>query len=306
MTTAPLHPRRAGPFVFQYVRSLLKELVSALAVCAFLGGCANTALTAGQARAREAAVLKLQKIEVFYSPQQELPVYDRGGTRLAGLSGLLLGPTGMVYVMSLHVASKLAASVRAAERGQAFTRAVAASQPGSDINRDFAESLASRIRASGREAKVTATARPTGELQAMKLPGAAPAPTDGYTPLLLRITTGYTAPDAISAFVPVVIVQQRLQHGGPQPDLSYASQYTADAAAPEFMRYDTLLADHAAAYRSLGTILNGATDTVYRNMFGADPKPVHLAVISRTPDPTPGATKTAVTAAVTATEADQH
>lgn len=248
-----------------------KFLPGVLALLLCLGGCANNALVAKQARIRDATIAGLERIEIFYLPQDKLPIVDHGGTALSSLSSVVLGPVGMLVVMGASAGSKLTATQRAAVRSKAFSQAVAGSLPGTDLNRDFAEALAKRIRASGREARVTAAEPFKGDLQTMRLQRLAASA--GFTPLLLNITAGYTAPDALSSYQPVVRVQQALQNPGTTAGFITEHNATDEALAPALLytQYDSLMADHVRAYESLRSILNRSLDPVFRSLFADTP-----------------------------------
>lgn len=239
----------------------MKKLLALSTVIAMLVGCAaapdNSALMA-----RKEAVAAVSKVEIFYNGQDELAVIDRGGSSMTGMAGLF-GPVGMLMALGADAGSKLTMAERAEARSKAFTAAVDQGTSPRTLNQQFAESLASRIRATGREVRLTPTKRISGDLSKSTFPET--QFTAGYTPLVVRITTGYGASDAMSMYRPIIVVEQSLKNG--DPTRVHQNIYRSQRDEPSYMRYDSLLEQHAAAHEGLRQGLAAAVDPVYQRMF---------------------------------------
>lgn len=189
------------------------------------------------------------KVEIFYSGEEQVVMHVLGEntTRTTiGLSGLL-GPAGMLVALAGTYAANGAALDETMPRTRAFNEAIAPEIAAQDMNAEMAKRIATRLERMGKTVKLTQVPRLPGEkpglaraatqpasnrvggpLGASSLevsPLAAPvvqskpAPvlalsgysvTPGYTPLVLRVTTGYASPDAMSDFRSMAIVEYGL------------------------------------------------------------------------------------------------
>ncbi|MBX3654963.1 MAG: hypothetical protein KF686_12330 [Ramlibacter sp.] len=210
--------------------------------------------------------------------------------------GLLLGPLGPLAAGATQYAAVKAGVEATRERSKAFNEAANLSAGSQDMNQDLAEALAAQLREAGKVVKLTRVARlpgaRIGETEQKKrapdplcaggvcgtpgmLGGAgAPAPKDegprdaepvagngytptpGYFPLLLRVTTGYGAPEIYAEYAPLAVVewaliddrsgrylaQQKWAQGKPKP-LTYANWDLLKADIPKARAQlrDTLL-----------------------------------------------------------------
>jgi hypothetical protein len=216
-------------------------------------------------QARKDATNKLPKIELLYNEQDDLVVMDLGGSNMTGMAGLL-GPIGLLMAAGIDASSKLSMAERTEKRSKEFTSVVQKNATGGGLNRQFAEQLASRIRAGGREVKVTPTKRAIGALSKMSTPDTQPSP--DYAPLVIRITTGYGAKDATSSFQPFIDIGYQLKNA--EKIVVYQSSYVKRPDQPSYFTYDALLTQHAAAREGLVLGLAGAVDSVYRGLFEFD------------------------------------
>lgn len=240
----------------------MKKLLGLLTVALLLVGCATKPDTASL-DSRRAALATMPKIEIFYNDKEELVVIDSGGSSMAGMAGIF-GPIGMLVALGADAASKLTFAERAETRSKEFTALVGKSETPQTLNRQFVEELAARIRAGGKEVKVTPVQRIKGDLDSGNMPDA--SFTDGYAPLVLRITTGYGATDALSRYKPVIVVEQALKRDGQEKAL-YRSTFTSPADEPNYMAYSTLLERNKEAHDGLRREMVNAADLIYKSMF---------------------------------------
>ena len=203
----------------------MKKILILTVSLILLAGCATGPDKAALA-ARKQATDPLTKVEILYNAPEELVVLDGGGSGAAGFSALL-GPVGMLIALGVNAGSKLSAAERAEARSKEFTAAVRKSVAAQEMNQQFAQALAARIRASGREVKLTPTKRANGPLPDIKVPEVQQAA--DYAPLMVRITTGYGAKDSTSAFRPLVTIEYVLK----KSDQSTVHQSTFSSASGE-------------------------------------------------------------------------
>lgn len=240
----------------------MKKLLALLTVVLLLAGCATKPDTAAL-DSRRAALATMPKIEIFYNDKEELVVIDGGGSSMVGMAGIF-GPLGMLAVLGADAASKLTFAERAAARSKEFTALIGKNETAQNLNRQFAEELAARIRGGGKEVKVTPIQRIKGDLGSGNMPDA--SFTDGYAPLVLRITTGYGATDALSRYRPIIVIEQALKRDGQEKAL-YQSTFTSPANEPNYLAYSSLLERHKEAYDGLRREMVNAADPIYRSMF---------------------------------------
>ena len=124
-----------------------------------VGGCATKPtqqlLTENETREYKQRLDRIKKIEVFYSNDNSIAVFDSGGSGAAGMSGLL-GPIGMLAALAVDASSKISAIDRAKDRSKELSDKVRSELPEANLSRDFAELIAEKLRGSGREVSLTA------------------------------------------------------------------------------------------------------------------------------------------------------
>ena len=241
----------------------MKNLFVLLTVVSVLAGCATAPDNSAALQARKDTIAAVSKVEIFYNGDDELVVIDAGGSGMAGMGGLF-GPIGQLMAIGADAASKLSVAERAEARSKEFTAAVKGGTSPRTLNQQFAEKLATHIQATGREVKITPIPRAKGEL-AIAFPEVAVTP--GYTALLVRITTGYGAVDALSSYRPTIVIEQSLKNV--ERRNVYFDIYKADIGEPNYMMYGTLLEQHVAAHEGLRQGLVAVADPVSRRMFAA-------------------------------------
>lgn len=240
----------------------MKKLLASIIAAVVLSGCA-TGPDKAALKAREDALAKISKVEIFYNGKDELVVIDGGGSSMTGMAGLF-GPVGMLVALGADAASKLTLAERAEARSKEFTEMIGQGDSAQTLNRQFAEELANRIRAGGREVKTTPIQRKGGDLAISKMPDAQLTP--GYAPLFLRITTAYGAKDALSSYRPVIVIDHALkQHDGETS--VYQNTFSARDGEPTYMAYATLLSQSKEAHDGLRRGLLDAADKVYTSVF---------------------------------------
>lgn len=240
----------------------MNKFIALFAVAIVLTGCA-----AGPDKAalqtRKEALTTISKVEIFYNDKDELVVMDGGGSTMAGMAGIF-GPVGMLVALGADATSKLTLAERAEARSKEFTALVGKSETAQTLNRQFAEELASRMRAGGKEVKVTPVQRIKGDLASANMPNA--SFTAGYAPLVLRITSGYGAKDALSRYKPIIVIEQTLKRDGQEKAL-YRNTFTSPADEPTYMAYSSLLERNKEAHDGLRRAMVNAADAVYQSMF---------------------------------------
>ena len=241
----------------------MKKLIALLTAGVMLAGCAagpdKVAL-----QAQRDAIAKIAKIEIFYNGDDELGVLDGGGSNMTGLAGLF-GPIGLLVAVGVHANSRLTMAERAQARSKEFTTAVAKSGSEQTLNRQFAEALAAPIRATGKDVKITPTQRiKAGDLDSEGIPEVQITP--GYAPLILRITTGYVAKDALSSYRPTIVIEQALKRDGQERPL-YKNTFTSPVEEPSYMSYSTILDKNKEAHDGLRRGMVSAAEAVYKSMF---------------------------------------
>ncbi len=182
------------------------------------------------------------------------------------IAGCATGPDKAALQARKDATSKLSMAERTEKRSKEFTVAVQKDAPAPGLNKQFAEQLAERIRAGGREVKVTPTKRATGALSRMSTPDALINP--DYAPLTVRITTGYGAKDATSSFQPMITIEYQLKQD--EKVVVHQSSYVKRPDEPTYFTYGALLDQHAAARQGLTVGLTSAVDPIYRGLFEFD------------------------------------
>lgn len=237
----------------------MKRIVSVCAIAAMLVACASRTK---QAAVEEPEPLSHPRVEIVYNVKPELVVLDTGATPTVGLGGLF-GPIGVLVAVGMDAASRNNSINQVESRSKRFHQAVQDSSGELTLHRDYAESLAEAMRATGREVKLTPSARATRAARKMELPGLTPTP--GYEVMLLRISTSYGAPDLTSDFRPVVVVEYALRDDKLQP-ITWNS-VTSDRGEPSYFSYDTLLKENKVAYEGLRRALLSTVARVMSNDF---------------------------------------
>lgn len=227
------------------MRFIIFSLTLSFAMC--LTGCASRPSNKELNRER---IEQSGKVEIFYSGEEQVVMHVLGEntSRTAiGLSGLL-GPAGMLVALAGTYAAHSAALDETMPRTRAFNEALALEIAAQDMNAEMAKRMATRLERMGKTVKLTQVPRLPGEkpglaraetrqpasnraggplgastleVSSMAAPVAqskrAPvlalsgySVTPGYTPLVLRVTTGYVSPDALSDFRSLAIVEYGL------------------------------------------------------------------------------------------------
>ena len=241
----------------------MKKLIALLTAAMVLAGCA-TGPDKVALQARKDALEKIAKIEIFYNGSDELVVLDGGGSSMTGIAGLF-GPIGLLVALGADASSKLTMAERAEVRSREFTVTVGKSGSEQTLNRQFAEELAAPMRAIGKEVKITPIQRiKDKDLGREEIPDVQITP--GYAPLILRITTGYVAKDALSSYRPIIVIEQALKRDGQEKPL-YKNTFTSPIEAPSYMSYSTVLEKSKEAHNGLRRGMVSAADAVYKSIF---------------------------------------
>lgn len=221
-------------------------LTITLSIAVSLAGCATRPSDKELNRER---IEQSGNVEIFYSREEQIVMHvlGEGTTRTTiGLSGLL-GPAGMLVALAGTYAANSAALDETTPRTRAFNEALATEIASQDMNAEMAKRIAMRLERIGKTVKLTQVPRLPGEKPGLAPAetqpvrtrvggplGASPAEvnamadpvaptkrapaialsgysvTPGYTPLVLRVTTGYASPDALSDFRSMAIVEYAL------------------------------------------------------------------------------------------------
>jgi hypothetical protein len=249
----------------------MKTLVSLLVAAALLAGCATSTTPEPAPEVRRDATRSVTKIELVYNEHDQLTVMDGGGSAIIGWAGVF-GPVGTLVALGVEVGTRVTMASRLERRTREFTAAVKNSGA-MPLNRQFAEQLAARLRTGGREVKLTPAPRVDGELAQLQPVGFQPTP--GYSTLVVRVTTIYSAPDMTSSFKPFVAIEQSLKDE--QQAVLYQTTHTSDLEEPAFLAYDGLLQDTAKAQDGLRQGLSRILQPAYAGMFGGDESSPRLA-----------------------------
>lgn len=220
--------------------------ITTLALAAMLSACATkTPIPQNVSNAAEIGALK--KIEIFYN-HQDYAVIVRPAQ-------------GLLALASIGEADRIV------KRSEAFTAAMDTSFPGQDLNLQFAQALADKIRAKGVEVKITNVSRPVGDPDIRKTKQYINAPkTPGYAPLVVRATTRYIAPSFGQGFQSSVDVSYVLV--SPQGDRDLIGTTDKSTGTGEtYMSFDGLLAAHPVAHEQLRTDLQSLVPKVYSGIF---------------------------------------
>lgn len=248
----------------------MKTLVSLLAAAAFLlllSGCATTNTPEPASPARPELTRAVTKIELVYNEEDRLTVMDGGGSAIAGWAGVF-GPVGTLVALGVEVGTRVTREDRIERRSSEFTTAVKKSGA-APLNTHFAELLAARLRSDGREVKLTPVPRVDRLLDVLQVPDFQPTP--GYSPLIVRITTTYGAPDMTSSYKPFVAIEQSLKTE--QQAVIFQTTHTSDLEEPAFLVYEGMLQDTAKAQDGLRHGLSRILQPAYTGMFGEDALP---------------------------------
>ena len=299
------HSLLFGPLGDNFAQPTLRYMTTvrfatALVLFALLGCASKPSLK----EVNRAQIEQIQQVEIFYNPETHAVVHDFGDVsrqNVVNVAGLF-GPFDLIAGAAMAYAASKSALEETAPRTEAFNRAVAAEVAQADMNAEAANALAQRLRASGKTVKVTQVPRLPGAMpgQAPKdanvaasvanstgapaaaataMPatkfteGASPAfhgytRTEGYTPLLLRFTTGYAAADVAAAFRSMAIVEYALvdpQHG------TYLAEgklnWVDRPSGPTFATWPGLLAEASGARAQVRKSLLDASGEVVTQTF---------------------------------------
>jgi len=242
----------------------LVSLLSAAAVLLLLPGCAATHAPDAAPQVRHDLTRSVTKIELVYNDEDRLTVMDGGGSAIVGWAGVF-GPVGTLVALGVEVGTRVTREDRIERRSGEFTTAVKKSGAAS-LNRHFAELLAARLRAGGREVRITPVPRLDRLLDVLQVPDFQPTP--GYSILVVRVTTTYGAPDMTSSYKPFVAIEQSLKNE--QQAVLFQTTHTSDLEEPAFLAYDGLLQDTAKAQDGLRRGLSQILQPAYAGMFGQD------------------------------------
>ncbi|MEO7640085.1 MAG: hypothetical protein ABIU07_01605 [Ramlibacter sp.] len=272
-----------------------------------LTGCAAAPPAARQVH-RE-AIQQTARIEIFYNAEELTVIHDFGQTtrsNMVGLSGLF-GPVGIIVATATSYAATKAAFDRVPERSRAFMAATQAPRQSQDMNREFARELGAQLERAGKTVKLTEVARlpgvrpglpplptervsapvggPTGSAggASREMPpraGMAPSmlvadngytATPGYTPLLLRISTGYGASEALAAFKSYVVVEYALVNPANGRYLTDGKSIARnEPAGPTYLVWESLLVDAIKARQQVQKSLFAMQQQVFREVFDFD------------------------------------
>jgi len=243
----------------------MNALVALLAAAAvLLSGCAATRSPEPAPQARHEATRTATRIALVYNDEDLLTVMDGGGSAIVGWAGVF-GPVGTLVALGVEVGTRVTRAERIERRTGEFT--TRAKQGGAvPLNRHFADLLAARLRAEGREVRLVPVARVERLDDVLQAPGFAPTP--GYHTLVVRITTTYGAADMTSSYKPFVAIEQSLKNENQA--VLHQTTHTADLEEPAFLAYDGLLQDTAKAQDGLRRGLSQILRPAYAGMFGGD------------------------------------
>lgn len=243
----------------------MRKLVSIIIGITLLAGCAvRPPAYVTQKQSNQHAIEKIQKIEILYHADDEYPIIDRGGSGMTGMAGLL-GPVGLLIAVGADAGSKLSVAERAASRSKEFTKAIHVSFPDQGLNSQFANKLADLLRASGRTVRLTQVERPVGNdiLSMSTIKGVQQS--EGYAPLVLRITTGYGADSATSSYRPILVTEYVLKDEAKK--VLVENKETSNEGEKTYLTYQGLLEDHIEAREQLRHGLMSLAAVAYKKMF---------------------------------------
>lgn len=250
---------------------------------------------------------RVNRVEIFYTPEEHRVIHQFGnnlGTGVVG-AGSWFGAVGTLVGLGVAIAASRSALDEAAPRSAAFNAAVKATATG-DMNTEAAQHLAQQFEQMGKTVKLTQVSRLPGRKPGMmpELPppqtgaayidpqnaGAQPdqpewkeplrapevattgfAPTPGYAPVLLRVTTGYGSPDVLVDFRSVAIVEYALVDPETRNYL-VDGQFSSvnEPEGPSYFSWSALLQDAAAARAQLRRSLLQTADPVAASIFAFD------------------------------------
>lgn len=221
----------------------MKKLFAIVTAILFLSGCAGIP----QKEAHKAEISAIKNIEIFYHPDSY---------------GVIVIESGGLFALA-----SIGESSRIEQRSKEFTNAIHESFPDKNLNLSFAQKLAEKIRASGREVKITKIDRPVGDWNIFKTDAYIKAPkTPDYAPLALRVTTQYVANNFMTGFASVVDVTYQLGGADGKGELINLWE-TGGGKGETYMKFDSLLAAHKDAYKEIQTELMSLSPKVYSNIF---------------------------------------
>lgn len=241
----------------------MKYFVSTLLTIALLSSCASQQVaTPSLKEVNRVKVNSISKVEVFYH-EDIYSIIDLGGSGLSGLSGLF-GPLGTLVGMTADSASKGTMKSRAETRSEEFTKYVLQDNT-SSLSYDFANALADKLKAEGKQVKVTKINRPMGDNSLVLSTTSDITPTSDYARLILRITPGYGAQSATSSYQSLMLIETLLQdeYGGPISEYKVTKRNFSES----YFTFAGLLSDHKKAFNDLKVGAISTTPSFYSGLF---------------------------------------
>jgi hypothetical protein len=262
------------------VRSITRSFPYVFALALVLAGCA-TAPTSTKLLNRE-KIEQTNKIEIFYNPEEHAVVHDFGDQsrhNVLSLSGLL-GPVGVLVAAGATGLATKAALDEAVPRSKAFNEAIASEVAAQDMDAEVVQRIADRLESMGKTVKITRVARLPGNKPGLTEEKPAVHPelattgftsTPGYTPLLLRLTTGYGSPDALKDFRSVAIVEYALVDPNSHRYILDGKIDSIDKPkGPTYFTWSALLQDASVARSQIRTSLLQTGEAVPSLIFSFD------------------------------------
>lgn len=210
------------------------------------------------------AIERISKVEVFYHPA-EYAVVDLGGSKASQMAGVF-GVLGMLAILAAEAGSKLTAVDRTEARSKEFDQLIQADNM-ADIHLVQAQQLAALIQGTGREVKLTKIERPSGGDSLAISTRPTLDFTEGYAPLLLRVTTGYGAESATASYKSMALTEFALFDAGSPKRVLVTDQLKKRDNGVTYQTFDGLKSSRALAVESLQRDLGEAAQLVFNATF---------------------------------------
>ncbi|AMP03743.1 hypothetical protein [Collimonas pratensis] len=259
----------------------MKNIVVGVALVLAISGCAmdSSYKFAKLKKKHEAEIQSITGVEIFYSPEQMIVMQTANNTSSDVIAvGSLLGPVGTLAAGVGGIALQRKAASDVVTRTEEFSQAVHEAATQQDMHLAFANKLKSAIESTGRVVKLTEIKRPPEKKLGMRpAKGQLPSFTvsEGYSPLLLRMTVAYGAADLLNDYHPVLVTEYVLMNQKGNRVL-LGNTYTSVPAKPAYASYPELLKDALGARQSAKDILISTwPDQISNSVFG-----VSAAVVS--------------------------
>lgn len=210
------------------------------------------------------AIERISKVEIFYHPA-EYSVVDLGGSKASQMAGVF-GLFGMFAILAAEAGSKLTAVERTEARSQEFDQLIQADKM-ADIHLAQAQQLAALIQGTGREVKLTKIERPSGGKSLAVSTQPKLDFTEGYAPLLLRVTTGYGAESATASYKSIALTEFALFDAGSHKQVLVTAQLKKRDNGVTYQTFDGLKSSRALAVESLQRDLGEAAQLVFNATF---------------------------------------